>query len=364
MVEVRRTTRDELGPGNYCQDVLREMDDSILSQLNFFKLFFFLYSSMSEDKADQDLVEKILDCNPQNNEQVMQVLDILSSQVVNVQTKLYVNRFLVRLLKFNCDPEIVDAVSATMARLCGRIAQANVKNKFEFNGREFCIQELEYEEGDLGFKTWHSAVLLCSVIVGMGIDEEIHIHQHNPMYRAIDIKDKMVLELGSGTGLVGMVCSTLGAKYTACTDYLDKLLENMRKNIQSNGLDEKLVGVFKLDWRTVADLGDMDLPADYQSNCQDPSNYIVDDMISQSQWDIIVAADCIYSLEHAALVPKVVKRYLAKGGSFHCLIPHRTEFQKEFQQFEMNMNLQFKLLDIRRFEDSNIKYCYYNFVQE
>lgn len=73
---------------------------------------------------------------------------------------------------------------------------------------------------------WDSSLLLSQLIAGS-----------NP--RNIDprwsVQDERVLELGSGTGLVGMVCALAGAERTVLTDYPSpEILENIRKNVEIN----------------------------------------------------------------------------------------------------------------------------------
>ncbi|KIJ56579.1 hypothetical protein M422DRAFT_72783 [Sphaerobolus stellatus SS14] len=76
-----------------------------------------------------------------------------------------------------------------------------------------------------------------------------------------------ILELGSGTGLVGIVAGLLHADSVWVTDQ-EPLLDLIRSNIDLNGLQN--VHVAKLDWGTALDQG------------------IRDDI------DLILAADCVY----------------------------------------------------------------------
>jgi len=80
------------------------------------------------------------------------------------------------------------------------------------------------------------------------------------------IKGRTILELGSGTGLVGLVVGKLGGK-VQITDQAP-LLSIMRRNVISNNL-ESTVTVSELNWGSP-------LPADI------------------SRPDLILAADCVY----------------------------------------------------------------------
>jgi predicted nicotinamide N-methyase len=78
---------------------------------------------------------------------------------------------------------------------------------------------------------------------------------------------KVILELGSGTGLVGLVAGLLGAQ-VYITDQ-SPLLDIMQKNVVINGLEDR-VSVLELNW------GDP-LPA-----------------VLPARIDMILAADCVY----------------------------------------------------------------------
>jgi predicted nicotinamide N-methyase len=61
------------------------------------------------------------------------------------------------------------------------------------------------------------------------------------------IHDCNVLELGSGTGVVGMVCKKLGANQVSLSDYDQRSLDHMAQDIVKNSVD---VEILNLDWFT------------------------------------------------------------------------------------------------------------------
>ncbi|KAF8324432.1 putative methyltransferase-domain-containing protein [Cantharellus anzutake] len=99
------------------------------------------------------------------------------------------------------------------------------------------------------------------------------------VYRYQSLHGKRILELGAGTGLVGLVAAKLGGE-VVLTDQLP-LLPIMRSNIELNGLGRSVSAV-ELNWGEP-------LPPAVQSS---------------SQFSIILAADCVY-LESA--FPLLVK---------------------------------------------------------
>lgn len=134
------------------------------------------------------------------------------------------------------------------------------------------------------------------------------------------VKGLNVLELGSGTGITGLVSGRMGSKLTLMTDYHPVVIKNASNNIELNDLNEK-VQCMELNWEWV-------INQDFSK--QDP-------LITNTIWDKIIAADCIFDLFHAKVIPLVSKHYLSKQGRFHVLLPHRLQFKKEISTFEENM---------------------------
>ncbi|KIY45870.1 hypothetical protein FISHEDRAFT_48486 [Fistulina hepatica ATCC 64428] len=99
---------------------------------------------------------------------------------------------------------------------------------------------------------WPAGQVLSQYLVHLGPDS---------------LRCKKVLELGSGTGLVGLVAAQLGAAHVWITDQAP-LLELMHKNVLMNDLESD-VSVAELDWGTP-----------------------VADGIPKP--DVLLAADCVY----------------------------------------------------------------------
>jgi nicotinamide N-methyltransferase len=71
----------------------------------------------------------------------------------------------------------------------------------------------------------------------------------------VDVKGKVVVELGAGAGLPGIVASRVGAKSVVISDYPeDCIVENMEKNLRSNQLESDVPAVIKgFAWGTPID---------------------------------------------------------------------------------------------------------------
>ncbi|CDK28398.1 unnamed protein product [Kuraishia capsulata CBS 1993] len=141
----------------------------------------------------------------------------------------------------------------------------------------------------LGLKTWGSSHQLCNYLVNH--------------FGGLELKEP-VLELGSGTGLVGIVLAKLGMSLL-CTD-LPPIVENLRKNLDLNGVDR--VKVSTLDW------------TDPEASSVEPHSM-----------STILVSDCIYSSSHPKLVSEMVARFLKNERDSRLLlqVPIRKGFVKE-----------------------------------
>eukprot|EP01012_Entosiphon_sulcatum_P011200 TRINITY_DN1672_c1_g1_i1.p1 TRINITY_DN1672_c1_g1~~TRINITY_DN1672_c1_g1_i1.p1 ORF type:complete len:245 (-),score=22.60 TRINITY_DN1672_c1_g1_i1:42-740(-) len=86
------------------------------------------------------------------------------------------------------------------------------------------------------------------------------------------VRDRTVIELGSGTGLVGLVCATLGASYVSCTDGADIAIELLQRNFERNSCSRSNTNISAVKW-----VWDEPMP-----NSLTPA-------------DIVLAADVLYS---------------------------------------------------------------------
>ncbi|OMJ08036.1 Protein N-lysine methyltransferase METTL21A [Smittium culicis] len=85
------------------------------------------------------------------------------------------------------------------------------------------------------------------------------------------IRGKSVLELGSGTGLLGLVCSTIGATETLLTDMNKDVLNLLKINSKINSETAKCVSVKELDWFSDDDMSEL-----------------------KGKYDVIIGSDLVY----------------------------------------------------------------------
>lgn len=182
--------------------------------------------------------------------------------------------------------------SARLAENCGRTAQPGMNRKIMVNGLDSPIHlyEPSLTSDNLGLKTWGSALVLSQRIV--------------QSYESLVYGS--VLELGAGTGLVGLICDKLGFQ-TTLTD-LAEIVANLAHNVALNGA---LSTVSQLDWRR---------PHDFAVQFGPDIKY-----------DTIIASDPIYSIEHPHWLVKTVKMFLRQNESARVLLqlPLRRLYEME-----------------------------------
>ena len=184
-----------------------------------------------------------------------------------------------------------------------RKRKKNVKTYAMKNGRvEVSILETKLSNG-VGGKLWKAALLLAEQLDDIGEEGE----PKDDDGVIIDVKDKTVLELGAGVGLVGFAAAKLGAKEVVLSDFEAPLLEALAESVERNG-SEKTTKVRWLDWR-----------ADGASNTEKtepPDAFLA--LEKEDTYDIILGSDCLYESHHATLLPKVINKRLSSSPNSRC----------------------------------------------
>ncbi|EPY52090.1 methyltransferase Rrg1 [Schizosaccharomyces cryophilus OY26] len=202
--------------------------------------------------------------------------------------------------------ELLVIICQMIAERSGRMAAPTKVRTFVMNNsKEIRILEPSLTYDTLGFKTWGSAPLLSA-----------HLPEWetpNPSLRA--------LELGSGTGLLGISAAHQLGWQMVCTD-LPEIVENMRHNVtenedlihENNGSMECHV----LDWLNPPP--DDDLPP----------------WLSQP-FQRIIASDCVYETHFGKIAIALFLKYLAKDGIAITEYPLRETHLDEIAEFEEGM---------------------------
>jgi len=173
--------------------------------------------------------------------------------------------------------KIWEMTSLKISERSGRSARGDITREFSINKDiNIILEEPGLTEDNLGFKTWVSSYILSQKLPSLCLTR-------------ID----KILELGSGTGLIGITASILGINIIM-TD-LKEILPNILNNIEKN--QDKIKGTIKveeLDW-----------------------NYprIIDEDIN-----FIIAADPIYSDQHPKILVNTIELYLSKNKNLKVII--------------------------------------------
>ncbi|CAK9435652.1 uncharacterized protein LODBEIA_P03790 [Lodderomyces beijingensis] len=187
--------------------------------------------------------------------------------------------------------EVHTLSSLRISENCGRMAQPEIIRKIQiprFN-HVIHLKEPSLTNDNLGLKTWGSALMLSARLV-----RQPHILQGS------------VLELGSGTGLVGICCGLMG--YETTLSDLDAIVPNLECNVRDNGLTGRNARCVELDWSR-------------------PESSV----IYGEKFETLILSDPIYSRSHPYWVVSVIDLYLGDSGVVLIEIPLRPRFEIERQ---------------------------------
>ena len=178
------------------------------------------------------------------------------------------------------------------------------------------LREPSLTGDNLGHKTWAASYMLAKrlpcVRKSLPISSDAERTQ-GPSLR--------VLELGAGTGLVGIAAAAIFGTHVDLTD-LPEICENLAFNCQKN---ESVIhehggssSVFPLDWSY--------LPPE-------------EDLSIGDKYDVILAADSLYSPQHPSMLTSAIARYLKPNTDSRVVIelPLREAYQPEIDDFRILM---------------------------
>jgi len=174
---------------------------------------------------------------------------------------------------------------------------------------EIMLHEPALTSDNLGFKTWASSYLLAKRLHTLDL----------PALAWKNNLEKRVLELGSGTGLVGIAAAAVFGALVTLTD-LPEIEGNLKRNVDANS--DAIVrrggtaysGV--LDWRNP---NVITLP----EGLHEPGKF-----------PVILAADSLYSEGHPQLLVQTIDTWLAKDANARVVIelPLRDEYAAKLHQ--------------------------------
>ncbi|QIW97435.1 hypothetical protein AMS68_002953 [Peltaster fructicola] len=146
---------------------------------------------------------------------------------------------------------------------------------------ELWIYEPALTADNLGHKTWASSFMLAQRLCRL----------------KDDLPTNSILELGAGTGLVGMAAACVLCTHVVMTD-LPEIVPNLERNLKDNaeiiGATGGTCSSAVLDWRN-------------------PECLVIDEQRQAAQsFSLIVAADMVYSQEHPRLLTTTIEYHMRR----------------------------------------------------
>ncbi|KIN99307.1 hypothetical protein M404DRAFT_1004797 [Pisolithus tinctorius Marx 270] len=246
-------------------------------------------------------------------------------------------------------PEILIQQAASLLAICAGVSAAGtVERTFSFGSDEIGridirVMDIPIENqdyGSVGAQTWGGACVLAEMIVEH--PEQFGLRFRIGKDRTGGERPFRVLELGAGTGLVGLTAAKVLIASSArknrrativATDFYPSVLQNLKANIDKNfpgNLSDGAITIAShfLDWSKF------------------PAMSSVPDLLSKP-FDVILGADIVYETEHATWIKKCLERLLRHPSSsadcpseadslaiFHLVIPLRPTHSLESSSIE------------------------------
>ncbi|KFH66842.1 hypothetical protein MVEG_07367 [Podila verticillata NRRL 6337] len=280
--------------------------------------------------------------------------------------------------------QLTERVSSCLAHFCGRAASGAITRTWTFRTtppQSLQIHDPSFTEGDVGFKTFGSAYLLSKHIAHGDIPQLEPWTKSSSSTSSSTLPLPKILELGSGTGLVGFTATLFsdpcGPKVTL-SDYHPNVLNTLHHNSKLNHLDSRCE-IKLLDWRDILN-GRKQRLNSWKGQQEEDSNssaVVLPEMTESDRMDLIIGAEVVYDHGHAELVAHVVDEYLKRDlisddqsiplqrrrPAFHIMFPIRPTHTDVIAEFDFWMD-KMGLVDCRQAkewgrEDGETKFLYH-----
>ncbi|KAL8732968.1 MAG: hypothetical protein Q9166_002366 [cf. Caloplaca sp. 2 TL-2023] len=211
--------------------------------------------------------------------------------------------------------QIWEAASARLSERSGRSAIPSISRTFVIPATptesvSITLHEPSLTADNLGHKTWLASYLLSKRLSTFT--------SHLPPLQVPRDTRAQVIELGAGTGLVGLAIAAMFDVHVHLTDLPDivpNLRSNATANVRSSTKGSTTVG--ELDWSTVLTRQKEDLGG----------------------YDLVVAADPLYSPEHPAWLAAAIGHVLKRDVIARAVIefPLREAYTPQTEEFKVEM---------------------------
>ena len=218
---------------------------------------------------------------------------------------------------------IWEAASARLSERSGRSGLRQISRTFripssaisEGDQIEVVLKEPSLTADNLGHKTWLASYLLARRLAKLFGD--------HGMLSMSDKNVPLLLELGSGTGLLGIAAAGVCHDIVLQLTDLPSIVGNLKDNVEANRAlfgEDKVPRVEVLDWSLVPD----------QTQSHDHR---------QGIYDTVMAADPLYSPEHPKWLVNAVIANLKSSDSARAIVelPLRRSYMPEMEDFQIRM---------------------------
>ncbi|CUS21101.1 LAQU0S02e05886g1_1 [Lachancea quebecensis] len=204
---------------------------------------------------------------------------------------------------------ILKEASMRISEKCGRTAQPAMNRIFEIGGLRSGVKlhEPALTSDNLGLKTWGASLVLARKLC-----------ENFPKFE--QQKDLHILELGAGTGLVGISLalkileSNSNQNHTLYLTDLPEIVTNLKENVQINCCNAKP------NLKVYADVLDWTNPKSFEEK------------YGTRKFDVLLVADPIYSPQHPQWIVDMISRYISPQGVLYLEVPIRQKYNNERQR--------------------------------
>ncbi|UQC88082.1 uncharacterized protein CLUP02_13604 [Colletotrichum lupini] len=214
--------------------------------------------------------------------------------------------------------EVWSEASRRMTERCGRTAMGEITRRWPFREEdltptfELIIREPPLTGDSLGLKTWGSSYVLAKHLPSIGSTALFRLFDES-----LGEPRPSILELGSGTGLLGLAAAALWKAHVILSDLPD-IMSNLCHNVEANRATvEKLGGSLNAGALTWGGSGDEEVDQDFFGK--------------RNQFKVVLAADPLYDDCHPGLLAGAFSEQLSIADDARAvvMVPLRDETTKK-----------------------------------